>query len=186
MERGEGIILLEDECHLLWGDGCGMVWGKRNAAIVVPMTNERERQTYYGAITLLTKTVHLQERPVGDGVNTVAYLQWCQSLYPDKKLLLLWDGASYHRGQEMQTLLAQENAGVAEADWKIPCVPFAPNAPEQNPLEDVWVKGKTSLRKHFAVNTTFAAVKTCFSTFLRALNFESIKCGWYWPDPQMI
>jgi len=107
------------------------------------MTNERERQTYYGAITLRTKTVHLQERPVGDGANTVAYLQGGQSLYPDKKLLLLWDGASYHRGQELQTFLAQENAGLAEADWKITCVPFAPNAPEQNPLEDLWFKGKT-------------------------------------------
>ena len=56
------IVLLEDECHLVWGDVCGMVWGKRNTPIEVPMTNERERQTYYGAINLLTNTVHLQER----------------------------------------------------------------------------------------------------------------------------
>ena len=62
-----------------------MVWGKRNTALAVPMTNERERQTYYGAINLLTKTGHLQERPVGDGVSTVAYLRWWQTLYPDKK-----------------------------------------------------------------------------------------------------
>jgi len=88
-----------------------MVWGKCNTPIEVPMTNERERQTYYGAINLMTQAVHLQERPVGDGASTVAYLRWCQSLYPDKRLLLLWDGASYHRGAEMQTFLAQENAG---------------------------------------------------------------------------
>jgi transposase len=180
------IILVEDECHLLWGDVCGRVWGKRNTPIAVPMTNERERQTYYGAINLLTKTVHLQERPGGDGINTVAYLQWCQALYPDKKLLFVWDGASYHRGQEMRTFLAQENAGLTEVDWEITCVPFAPNAPEQNPLEDLWLKGKTYLRKQFAVNKTFAAVRHCFSTFLRALNFESAKFEWYWPDPQMI
>jgi transposase len=163
-----------------------MVWGKRNTPIEVPMTNERERQTYYGAINLLTKTVHLQERPVGDGASTVAYLRWCQTLYPDKKLLLLWDGASYHRGQEMQSFLAQENAGLTEAEWRITCMVFAPNAPEQNPLEDLWLKGKTYLRKQFAVNKTFAAVKHCFSTFLRSLNFDSAKCLWYWPDPQTI
>lgn len=86
----------------------------------------------------------------------------------------------------MQTFLAQENAGLAEADWKITCIPFAPNAPEQNPVEDLWLKGKTYLRKQFAVNKSFAAVKHCFSTFLGALSFESIKCGWYWPDPQLI
>ena len=92
--REEGIVLVEDECHLGWGDGWGMVWGKRNTPIEVPMTNERERQTYDGAINLVTPAVHLQERPVWDGANTGAYLRWCQKLYPAKKLLLLWDGAS--------------------------------------------------------------------------------------------
>jgi hypothetical protein len=111
--------------------------------LVVPLTTERQRQTSYGAINLLTKTVPLQERPGGDGVNTVAYRQWWQTPYPDKKVLLLWDGASDHRGQEMQTFLAQEKAGLAEADWEITCVPFAPYAPEQNPLADLWLKGKT-------------------------------------------
>ena len=180
------IVLVEDECHLVWGDVWGRVWGKRNTPIEVLRTNERERQTYYGALNLLTKTVHLQERSVGDGASTVEYRRWCQTLYPDKQLLLLWDGASYHRGQDLQSFLAQENAGLAEADWKITCLLFAPNAPEQNPLEDLWLKGKTYLRQQFAVNKPFAAVKDCFSTFLRALNFDSIKCRWYWPNPQMI
>lgn len=179
-------MLLEDECHLVWGDVCGMVGGKRNTALTVSMTNERERQTYYGAINLLTNTVHLLERLVRDGTSTVAYLRWCQSFYPDKKLLFLWDGASYPRGHERQTFLAQENAGLAEADWRITCMRFAPNAPEQNPVEDLWLKGKTYLRKQFAVNKTFAAVKQCFSTFLRTLNFQSSKGRWYWPDPQLI
>lgn len=165
---------------------CGLVWGKRNTSIAVPMTNERQRQTYYGAINLVTRAVHLQERPVGDGESTVAYIRWCQALYPDKRLLFIWDGASYHRGAEMQPFLAQENAGLAEADGKVTGGLFAPNAPEQNPTEDLWLKGKTYLRKQFAVKKTFAAVKQCFSAFLRALSFDSIKCRWYWPDPQII
>ena len=66
------------------------------------MSNQRQRQTYYGALNLLTGEVHVKEFSAGNGENTVAYLQWCQSLYPDKPLLYLWDGASYHRGAEMQ------------------------------------------------------------------------------------
>ena len=99
---------------------------------------------------------------------------------------MLWDGASYHRGAEMRTFLAQENAGLAEVEWKVTCLRFAPNAPEQNPTEDLWLKGKTFLRKHFAINKTFTAVKQCFSTFLQTLSFDSKKFRWYWPDPQMI
>lgn len=186
IERGEVIVLLEDECHLVWGDVCGMVWGKRNAAIEVPITNERERQTYYGALNLHTREFHLSEAPAGNGGHTVAYLQWCQTLYPDKKLLLLWDGASYHRGAEMRKFLATTNDGLAEADWQVTCMRFAPNAPEQNPTEDVWLKGKTHLRKQFALNKTFAQVKRCFSSFLNALQFTSTKLGWYRPTEQMI
>jgi transposase len=150
------------------------------------MTKERQRQTYYGAINVRTRTVPLQEQPSGEGSSTVTFRQWCQSRYPDKKFLVLWDGASYHRGAEMQPFLAQENAGVAEAEWKVTCLRFAPNAPEQNPTEDLWLKGKTFLRKHFAVNKTFAAVKQCFLTFLQTRSFNSKKFRWYWPDPQLI
>jgi transposase len=162
-----------------------MVWGKRNTPIEVPMTNERQRQTYYGALNLLTREVHLQEGTTGDGGNTVAYIQWCQSLYPGKKLLFLWDGASYHRSTELQEFLLRENAGLSEEHWSVTCLLFAPNAPEQNPTEDLWLKGKTHLRKNFAVNKTFAQVKQCFAAFLKSLSFTSTKLSWYWPAPQM-
>lgn len=50
---------MEDECHLLWGDTLGYVWGKRNKKIDVPVLNERERQTYYGAVDCFTGDFHL-------------------------------------------------------------------------------------------------------------------------------
>jgi transposase len=99
---------------------------------------------------------------------------------------LLWDGASYHRGEELQKFLAETNGSLAEADGKVTCLRFAPNAPEQNPTEEVWLKGKTPLRKQFALNKTFAQVKRCFSTFLNALQFTSAKLSWYWPTEQRI
>jgi transposase len=176
---------VEDECHLVWGDVCGMVWGKRNMPLPVPLTKERQRQTYYGALNLLTHAVHLQEGTAGDGENTVAYIQWCHGLYPGKRLLFLWDGASYHRSTELQEFVAGEKAGLSEEQGKVTCLLFAPNAPEQNPTEDLWLKGKTHLRKHFAVNQTFTAVKPCFSAFLCTLSFDSAKFSWYWPTPQM-
>lgn len=179
------IILVEDECPLVWGDACGRVWGKRNRPIVVPITNERQRQTYYGAINLVTREVHLQEGRTGDGETTVAYIQWCQSLYPGKRLLFLWDGASYHRSTDLQVFLARENAGLTEEQWRVTCLRFAPNAPEQNPTEELWLKGKRHLRKQFALNKPFAQVKHCFTAFLRSLKFDSGKLRWYWPSPQL-
>ena len=99
---------------------------------------------------------------------------------------MLWDGASYQRGTDLQAFLAQENAGLSAADWKVTCRLFAPKAPEQNPTEEGWLKGKTHLRKQFAVNKTCAPVKRCFSTFLNVFSFTSAKLSWYWPTEQMI
>jgi transposase len=36
-----------------------------------------------------------------------------------------------------------------EKNRKINYYPFAPNAPDQNPAEDVWLRGKDFLRKTF-------------------------------------
>jgi transposase len=177
--------LLEDECHLVWGDAWGMVWGKRNAKIEVIMTNERQRQTYYGAVNLLTHEFHLKAFPAGQGECTVAYLRWVRNRYPGKRIILLWDGASYHRGSQVKALLAEVNQGLDEKDWALICLPFAPNAPDQNPVEDIWLQGKTHLRKDFAHNKTFAAVKKCFAHFLHHLRFDSVKFAWYTPDPQI-
>ncbi len=38
-------VFLVDECHLLWQDICGYVWGKTSERIEVPMTNEKLKQT---------------------------------------------------------------------------------------------------------------------------------------------
>lgn len=43
-------VFLIDECHLLWGDVCGYAWGRTDLRIEIPIQNERERQTYYGAL----------------------------------------------------------------------------------------------------------------------------------------
>jgi len=34
-------VFIEDECHVLWGDTLGYVWGKKNERIEFPITNER-------------------------------------------------------------------------------------------------------------------------------------------------
>lgn len=163
-----------------------MVWGQRNASIEVPMTNERERQTYYGAVNLLTHEFHLKAFAAGKGECTVAYLRWVRGLYPGKQIILLWDGASYHRDVQVKALLAEMNAELEEKDWQLLCLLFAPNAPDQNPVEDIWLQGKNYLRKNFAHNKTFAAVKNCFFQFLHQFRLNSVKFAWYTPDPHII
>lgn len=179
IESGELVVLLEDECHLLWGDSLGYIWGRMNTKISVPIKNEKERQTYYGAINFATKDFHVCPFPKGDSVYTVKFVKHMHALYPHAKLLFIWDGASYHQYAEMQAYLQEVNQGLEKHEWKVTCELFAPNAPEQNPVEDIWLKGKNFLRKFFYKFTTFAQIKQAFLHFLQTTKFDFHKLELY-------
>jgi len=172
IESGKLTIWIADECHLLWGDTLGYVWGRRNEKVVVKIVNEKERQTYYGAVDYLTGQFVLKSYPQGNGTYTISFLKDLLEERENSKMLLIWDGASYHKSQEMQDYLTEVNAGLDEKDWRISCVLLAPHAPEKNPVEDIWLKGKTFQRRHFVENKTFAQVKESFFNFLNGQTFD--------------
>jgi putative transposase len=170
---------MEDECHLLWGDSLGYVWGKKNEKIDIPILNERERQTYYGALNCFTGDFYVLPYSAGNGENTVEYMKFLQKQFKDKKLLVIWDGASYHRFSAMREYLQQINKDLQPSEWKITCELFAPNAPEQNPVEDIWLQGKRFIRKYFTENKTFAQVKKSFCSFYKNMKFDFPKIQMY-------
>ncbi len=66
IEAGLVKVLLLDECHLLWGDLSGYVWGKSDQEIGVPVVNERCKQTYYGAVDYLDGELLLKSYDAGN------------------------------------------------------------------------------------------------------------------------
>ena len=134
IESEKLIILFVDECHLLWGDICGYVWGKSSTRIEIPIKNEKQRQSYYGAINYYTGKVILKKYPQGNTENTVKFIKYLKQVNPKAKLVIIWDGATYHYSQEFRQYLEKVNQGKSEKDWLIKCIKLAPNAPEQNPI----------------------------------------------------
>ena len=53
-------------------------------------------------------------------------------------MTIFGDGASYHNSQDFRELLKLINQEKPEEKWLINCLEFAPNAPEQNTVEDIW------------------------------------------------
>ncbi len=162
IESGALRVLLLDECHLLWGDLSGYVWGKTDSSIPVAVVNERQKQTYYGAIDYLGREVLIKAYDTGNLDNTVNYLQYLQAHSSDQRLLILGDGASYHRSQTVRDFLTQVNQGHSTQQWQIHCVCFAPHCPQQNPIEDVWLQAKTWVRRFCALANSFSRLKWLF------------------------
>jgi len=180
------VVLYLDECHLLWDDARGYSWAPSTQRVEVPMTNFRERQTYYGAIDPVSGTVHVIPTDNADGNWTMIFVEYLRQEYGEKQLFLLWDGASYHRGVEMQDYLDGVNLHLARDAWRVTCIRFAPNAPEQNPIEDVWLKAKQYLRKYWYVCQHFKDAMRLFEEAFDKLSFRFEKLHIYLPFLQLI
>ena len=81
-------MFFQDECHLLWGDVCGYIWGRTDERITIPITNEKQKQTYYGAIDLKTHELLIQPHKKGESQFTIAFLKYLQAQYPKRTYLL--------------------------------------------------------------------------------------------------
>ena len=173
---GEVVVFFEDECHLLWGDLCGYVWGKTNERIEVPITNERLKQTYYGAVNIYTQECLIQPTEKGNSQGTIAFLQYLLAQCPNSRIALIWDGATYHRSQLVSDYLESVNQGLDQSNWKITCLRFAPNEPKQNPIEDIWLQAKRFIRQYYHLCPSFNAVKFLFEfvTHRQTFNFPKL------------
>ncbi len=95
------------------------------------------------------------------------------------KIVIIWDGASYHRSQGMRNFLEEVNQGKEEDEWLVTCIRLAPNAPEQNPIEDVWLQGKEFLRRLWHKCREFRIVKWLFEWFINEEKFNFPKLSMY-------
>jgi putative transposase len=177
IKNGSLIIWMQDECHQLHGDTCGYVWGPRGERLEVPMTNFRQRQTWYGAINCYTGQFFISDYDAGNTQNTINFVNKILQNYPLSRHIFVWDGASCHTSKEFKEYLTTVNAGLPESMWKVKCIRFAPNAPEQNPVEDIWLQAKNFVRKNFLYIDTFQDAVRTFRDFFsdRIFNFDKIK-----------
>ena len=174
-------MLFLDECHLLWGDVTGYIWGKTNQRIEVPVVNQRQRQTYFGALNYRTQEFLVVGYTQANSESTIEFLDYLRFTYPQQRLAIFWDGASYHRSRELKTYLQSLNQNLEEENRLITCIRFAPNAPEQNPVEDVWLQAKQFIRRYYHLCQSFSVVKFLFEfvTYRQVFDFPKLSMYGY-------
>lgn len=186
IENGKIKVFFQDECHLLWSNVVGYTWLKKNVRTEIEMKNPKTRKTCYGILSVNDNTFHSKFYDRGNTSNTIKFMEYIETLYPDTQIWWIWDGASYHTSKEMQEFLTKKNKDLEEENWKHTCLLLAPNAPEQNPVENVWAKAKKHIRTLFHENKTFKDVTDCFSKYLKDNCFNFEKMEWYYkPNLQL-
>ena len=166
IKSGNIIVYAIDEVHLLEGDLISHLWGDTQKRLEIPLENPKNRQTYYGALDLFNSRLDVEAYPSGNGIYTVDFLKKLIQRNPDKRIIIFWDGASYHRGEEMQNFLAEINQDLESKEWIITCERFAPYAPEENPIEAIWLSLKNLLRRCYRFCKNFRIIKKIFKLLI--------------------
>ena len=179
--HGEMIVYFIDECHVLGDTAVGYGWAPSDQRVTVRVKNNHDRQTYFGALNMVTGAFILGEYPVAHGDTTVAFLHKLRRNHPGKQLLVLWDNVSYHHQGDTKEFLADVNAFREPDEWIVTAVRFAPYASEQNPVEHVWQMGKQYVREHFRSLRTFADIKAAFEHIKNKV-FTFADLSMYFPE----
>lgn len=91
----------------------------------------REHLSVMSGVTTFGQLATLKRRRSLTGQDSALFLRHL-SQYLCRKLLVIWDGLSIHRAEEVQTLLSCGWAGLIHIE------PFPAYAPDLNPDEGVW------------------------------------------------
>jgi transposase len=148
-------VFCADETRIMLEALTRRAWLRMGEKTILRVNRSREAQNYLGLLNQKTFRCHLYRIARGKQEEIVRALVIHLRYYPQKKICILWDNATCHRGK----LLRQElkRGGLLE---RVHLINFPPYAPDMNPIEHVWKSGKETLsNKQFQ---TFEKTKAVF------------------------
>jgi len=128
------VILTEDEMVLSCVTTFQKIWLPVNKYPEVEVSNERKNRSMYGFLNIKTGDEHVFSTNWQNMYETGKVLRKIRRIYPNKKILLLWDNAAWHKGYKVQEYIKK--------DKLIQQIFFPAYSPELNPQEHVWKEGR--------------------------------------------
>jgi transposase len=157
------IVLTEDEMVLSTQTTFQKIWLPQGEYPRVEISNTRKNRSVYGFLNIKTGKEHAFKTEKQNMFITVGILKKIRAIYGNKKLLIIWDGAGWHRGSEVQNFIKQ--------DKMIESIHFPRYAPELNPQEHVWKSG----RDHCTHNHFIDNIDTATDDFISFLNNQKFQ-----------
>ena len=130
-QRDRPLVVFLDEAHIHQDADLGSGWAKRGQRFWVSSRSPglSARVSVDGVYLYNEGQVRLWPFPRANGEPTVAVLQRLRTAAPDRKLLVLWDGAPYHRAQAVRE---------AARTLDIELMPLPGYSPDLMPVEELW------------------------------------------------
>ncbi len=128
------VILVEDEMSLSTQTTCQKIWLPANEFPKIEIASSKESRSVYGFLNIRNGKEHAFKTKWQNMYITAEVLGKLRKIYPTQKILLIWDKAPWHKGSKAQEFIKQ--------DENIDTIYFPRAAPEENPQEHIWKKGR--------------------------------------------
>lgn len=155
MEDPNWEVFCSDETRMQLEAITRKAWLQKGKKTVIKIERSDDYQNYLGFLNQKTFTCHVVEIAWGRAEEIIRATAEFIKVYPDKKICIIWDNATCHKGVLFQEALAK--GGVLE---RVHLINLPPYAPDVNPVEHVWETTKDSLANEQVSN--FAITKQKF------------------------
>ena len=137
----DGVIVSLDQMSLYFQATLTRVWAKRGQTPTLRVATQPDYVHFDGALNVRSGHEGALTVPKQSSEMTDHFLDHLQACYPDRPLLIRWDRAKWHKGQQVQNYLAQRS--------HLQTLHFPPGCPPLNPQEPVWERTREAVsHKH--------------------------------------
>jgi len=130
-QRDQHFLVYLDEAHIHQDADLGYGWAKRGERFFVASSSPglSAKLSFYGLYLYNEGQVRLWPCPRANGEHTIDVLRRLRTEVPERPLIVLWDGAPYHRAQAVR-----EVARTLD----IELMPLPGSSPDRMPVEALW------------------------------------------------
>lgn len=166
-EKGDEnvIVVSADEVRIEHEAITRRAWCRRGARTRIGVDRKRQSQSYIGFLHEADGSVDLMRLDWQNTSNIVKALTDLTLRYPDKKIVVVWDNAGWHKSKKLREHLGEGN--ILE---RIHLINLPPYSPHKNPIERVWGEGKRSISNRQRAH--FEDTRNAFETFIRGNKFS--------------
>lgn len=158
-------VFASDEVRIELEAETRRAWLKKGERTVVKVDRKREAQSYIGFLNQKSFVCHMYEMPWQNQQEVLKAFEMFFKEYPNKKICVVWDNASFHKGKIIRDAL--KKGGLLE---RVHLIAFPPYAPDENPIEHVWNDAKGEIAN--IQRETFTETKSAFVNHIAGRKFE--------------
>ena len=164
LENENTVVLTEDEMMLSTQTTTQKIWLPRGEFPKIDVSSKKEIRCIYGFLNVQNGVQHAFKTLRANSEATCEVLDKIGAIYKNKKIVIIWDNASWHRSALIRDYLSKTKHNFY-------LIALPPYAPELNPQEHVWKAG----REKVTHNAFIGNIDTATDQFIEYLNNTCFK-----------